>query len=396
MAVTATTSPIWAEESVEDLQEQQAELAEQAAAAAAEIDLLEAEDADIAAALATLDGWIAVVEADIDAAEQAIAAANEQARLAAVEVARLDVDIAILEDLLAARAVEAYVRPGGAGAAAVLEAEDLNTAARQRYLIDLTQDDITAVLDGIRVARASRDDQLQIAETSRLAADAERSDLESKLQELEDASAAQAAVRAELEQRIAAYQEETAQLAAADDELSALIRAAQQPPPVVTPLPVEEESPAATLEAEPTPTAVAPEPTAEPAGGGSGALQWPLAGPVVSGFGMRVHPIFGDSQMHTGLDIDANTGDPIGAAAAGTVIFVGWQDGYGNVVIVDHGSDMSTVYAHMSVTGTSEGASVTTGETVGQVGSTGYSTGPHLHFEVRIEGTAVDPRQYLP
>jgi len=111
---------------------------------------------------------------------------------------------------------------------------------------------------------------------------------------------------------------------------------------------------------------------------------------------MRVHPIFGDTRMHTGLDIDGSSGDPIGSAGSGTVIFAGWQEGYGNVVIVDHGSGLSTVYAHMSTLGTAEGASITTGQNVGQVGSTGYSTGPHLHFEVREDGTAVNPLSYLP
>lgn len=391
-------SPIRAEDSVEDLERRQGELADEAANLAAEIDLLEAEDAEIAEALAALDGWIAAAEADIDSAEQAIAVADEQARRASEQVDRLDVDIAILEDLLAERAVEAYVRPGGVGAETVLEADDLNAAARRRFLIDITQDDITSVLDGIRVARADRDQQFEIALAAEQEAAAEREELEASLRELEDAKAAQTAVREELEHRIATYQEQTASLTAADAELSDLIRQAQEPPPVVAPAPVEAEVDAGeAADTEPTPEATAaPEPTSQPSGGGDGSLQWPLSGTVVSEFGMRVHPIFGDNRMHTGIDIDGTTGQPIGAAASGTVIFVGWQEGYGNVVILDHGDGLSTVYAHMSATGVSDGAAVDAGETVGQVGSTGYSTGPHLHFEVRIDGTAVNPRTYLP
>lgn len=401
--VTALTGPTWAEDSVADLEAQRAEVADAARSAAAEIDLLRAEDAEIAAAVDELDLWIAQVQADIDATEQAIEVAEEQARIASGAAAQLDADIAVLEELLSDRAVEAYVNPGGATAEAVLEADDMNAAARRRFLIGVTQDDITSVLDGIRTARAERDDQLALAEEGRAAAAEKRQSLGARLIELEEAKAAHEQVRAEFEQRIAAYQEETSKLQVADDQLSELIRRAQEPPPVVEPTVIEEPEPEPEPTVTPEPAAtpeptVTPEPTTEPepSGGGSGALQWPISGAVVSGFGMRVHPIFGDTRMHTGLDIDGSSGDPIGSAGSGTVIFAGWQEGYGNVVIVDHGSGLSTVYAHMSTLGTAEGASITTGQNVGQVGSTGYSTGPHLHFEVREDGTAVNPLSYLP
>lgn len=99
--------------------------------------------------------------------------------------------------------------------------------------------------------------------------------------------------------------------------------------------------------------------------------------------------------MHRGIDQGASTGTPIGAAKAGTVIFAGWQGGYGNLVLVDHADGVVTAYAHMSSIGVSRGASVSQGQTVGAVGSTGNSTGPHLHLETRVNGSAVNPRQYL-
>jgi len=116
---------------------------------------------------------------------------------------------------------------------------------------------------------------------------------------------------------------------------------------------------------------------------------WPCDGVVVSGFGMRW------GRMHEGIDIGCAYGTPNRAAAAGTVIYAGWLGGYGNLVVVDHGSGLSTAYAHASSILVSVGQSVSQGQTVSLVGSTGNSSGPHLHFEVRVNGVAVDPLPYL-
>jgi murein DD-endopeptidase MepM/ murein hydrolase activator NlpD len=116
---------------------------------------------------------------------------------------------------------------------------------------------------------------------------------------------------------------------------------------------------------------------------------WPVNGAVVSGFGMRW------GRLHEGIDITAPTGAPIWAAAAGTVIHAGWLGGYGNLVVVDHGNGLATAYAHASVILVALGQEVAQGETLSLVGSTGDSSGPHLHFEVRVNGIAVDPLLYL-
>jgi murein DD-endopeptidase MepM/ murein hydrolase activator NlpD len=118
-------------------------------------------------------------------------------------------------------------------------------------------------------------------------------------------------------------------------------------------------------------------------------LIWPVDGVVVSGFGMRW------GRMHEGIDITASTGTPIRAAAAGTIIHAGWLGGYGNLVVVDHGNGLATAYAHASAILVVVGQAVSQGETVSLVGSTGNSSGPHLHFEVRVNGVAVDPLLYL-
>jgi murein DD-endopeptidase MepM/ murein hydrolase activator NlpD len=124
---------------------------------------------------------------------------------------------------------------------------------------------------------------------------------------------------------------------------------------------------------------------------------WPVAGSLESGFGGRRNPFGGSSmEFHTGQDIEAVTGTPISAAATGIVTYAGWMNGYGNLVIIDHGGGLSTRYGHQSRIEVKVGQSILRGQLVGFVGSTGRSTGPHLHYEVRINDHPVDPRQYLP
>lgn len=128
---------------------------------------------------------------------------------------------------------------------------------------------------------------------------------------------------------------------------------------------------------------------------GSGAMIWPLNGPITSEFGWRTHPIFGTQRYHSGLDIGGDYGLPIAAAASGTVIHAGWISGYGYTVIIDHGGGITTLYGHNESLLVGEGESVSQGQTIALCGSTGNSTGPHCHFEVRENGEPVSPYSYL-
>jgi len=110
---------------------------------------------------------------------------------------------------------------------------------------------------------------------------------------------------------------------------------------------------------------------------------------VTSPFGMRW------GRMHEGIDIGAGYGAPIVAAAAGRVIYCGWEEGYGNLTVIDHGNGLATAYGHQSSIAVACGQDVAQGQTIGYIGSTGHSTGPHLHFEVRVNGSPVDPLGYL-
>jgi murein DD-endopeptidase MepM/ murein hydrolase activator NlpD len=121
----------------------------------------------------------------------------------------------------------------------------------------------------------------------------------------------------------------------------------------------------------------------------SAGLIWPVQGPITSPFGWRW------GRMHQGIDIGVPSGTPIHAAASGTVIYCGWETGYGNLVVLDNGGDLATAYAHQSSIAVACGQQVSQGEVLGYVGCTGHCTGPHLHFEVRINGEPVDPLGYL-
>lgn len=121
----------------------------------------------------------------------------------------------------------------------------------------------------------------------------------------------------------------------------------------------------------------------------SAGLIWPVNGPVTSGFGMRW------GRMHTGIDIAVPTGTPVHASAAGTVVYASWMSGYGYLVAIDHGNGLATAYAHNSSLLVSVGQRASQGQVISLSGSTGHSTGPHVHFEVRVNGVPVDPLQYL-
>lgn len=129
---------------------------------------------------------------------------------------------------------------------------------------------------------------------------------------------------------------------------------------------------------------------------GSGSFDWPIRGRITSRFGYRRHPLWGGRHLHTGIDIAAPYGDPIRSSDTGEVIFTGWWDGYGKAVVIDHGRNLSTVYAHLSRIYVKVGERIGKGQILGLIGSTGYSTGPHLHFEVRKKGKPVNPIKYLP
>ncbi len=205
-----------------------------------------------------------------------------------------------------------------------------------------------------------------------------KSDLStSKQEKLEDLSQLTAAEREQVDEIDA--------LAVQSANLAAQIRAAQARAAAAR----EAAARAAAAQPESSSSSSSVAAPAPPTTQSASGLSWPVSGPVTSPFGWRW------GRMHEGIDIAAAYGTPIGAAAAGTVIYCGWMSGYGNLVVIDHGGGLSTAYAHQSSIAAGCGQSVGRSQTIGYVGSTGHSTGPHLHFEVRINGSPVDPLGYL-
>ena len=147
--------------------------------------------------------------------------------------------------------------------------------------------------------------------------------------------------------------------------------------------------------AKKTPAAPVSRKTAAPAKGGSRSYRWPLMGRINSPFGWRQHPITKRRDFHTGIDIKANRGAAIRGARGGKVVYSGWMGGYGKVLVVEHADGQSTLYAHCSALLVGQGAKVSQGQNIAQVGTTGRTTGPHLHFEVRKGNSPVNPLQYL-
>lgn len=363
------------QQSVGDARAEREQVREEKAAAARELDAARADDEAVFAALTAITSSVNAYQAEIDEAERQLDEARLQVAAAEEAIVAADQAEAELLDELAALAVAGYVS-GGDQPSALFESENISQAIRQESLLDQANGDTTDLLEQLRVVQEDRDLSAVAAAEALEEAQLLEAELAADLVILEQEQAVQAELKLELERRVADWESKVADLAAADAELTEFIRA--------------QEAAAAAAAGNSGSTAPAP---GSPSVSG---FQWPVNGSVTSGFGYRIHPIYGTRRLHQGLDISGGSGTPIAAAKGGTVISAGWRGGYGNAVVISHGGGITTLYAHQSSMNVSNGQEVSRGDIIGWVGSTGASTGPHLHFEVRVNGSAVDPRPYLP
>ncbi len=366
--------PAGTQQSASGARAEREQVREEKAAAARELDAAQADDEAVYAALVAITSSVNAYQAEIDEAERQLGEAEAQVLVAEVAIAEAEIGETALLDELASLAVAGYVN-GGEQPSVMFESADISQAIRQNSLLDQANGDTADLLEQLRVVQEDRD----LAAVDAADALEEAALLEAALAEdllvIEAEQAVQEELKAELERRVADWQSKVDELAAADVELTQFIR--------------EQEAAAA--------AAVGGGSTAPAPGSSSvSGFQWPVNGGVSSGFGYRVHPIYGTRRLHAGLDISGGSGTPIAAAKAGTVLSAGWRGGYGNAVVISHGGGITTLYAHQSRMNVSSGQQVGRGDIVGWVGSTGASTGPHLHFEVRVNGSAVNPRPYLP
>lgn len=330
---------------------------------AAKINALEASDDELDKAVASLNEQVRGQQAAADAARQAVQAALDAVARADAELGATEKQIADLKQAVINRAVAAYVRPQDDTFTGVIGAKDLNEASRRSSLLGEVANRSSDAIDRLRAAREDLALKQHAAQQARDLAAERRKAVLSRLSELQHAQSEKQRLSDALEARLAEYQREADDVARTESGLSSLIQQRQR--------------------------------ASRGDSGGDGrvsgaGLIWPVSGPVTSGFGYRW------GRMHQGIDIGAGTGVPIRSAKAGEVIFAGTMSGYGNVVIVDHGGGFTTLYAHQSRIGSTEGQQVNQGQVIGYVGSTGRSTGPHLHFETRVNGSARNPRNYLP
>ena len=368
------------------------------AAAAAELDALQASDDELEAAVATLEADVAAQEARVADARRAVDEARAEVARLQDELAATEAEVGRLREDARERAIESYLGFGSSGTTTALHDGDPTDAERRKALLEAVTGSERDVVDQLGGATARLERQRQEVADALAEADARQSAAEQRLADLDGARAARAAQRDALRGRIAEFRSEVDALAAEEAALNAII---EQRAAAAQAAAAEEQAAArrsATPDAAATSSTSSSSSSSTTAGGSStsappapsgGGYAWPAAGTVTSGFGQRW------GRLHAGLDISAPTGTPIVASRSGTVIHAGPQGAYGNLVLIDHGDGVVTAYAHQSRIAVGNGTPVARGQVIGYVGSTGRSTGPHLHFEVRVGGSPRDPMGYL-
>ncbi|MEY2565693.1 MAG: hypothetical protein QOE35_222 [Actinomycetota bacterium] len=322
---------------------------------AAQLNTLRASDAQLQGALHTLNGQVDAETANAAAAQQKVQAAVQAEAQARAQLAGTEDRMTGIRRAVVNRAVSSYVRPRED--VSLEQTFDPSQASRREALLSQVLANDQDLLDQLRALKEDLQIKQAAAAKAKALAQARRNQVTARLQALHQARAEKARLAGAVASRIRDYTLEAEAQAAQESSLNALIN----------------------TESGFTGGAVS-----------ASGLIWPLRGRLTSGFGYRW------GRLHAGIDIAAPTGTPIHAAKAGRVIFAGVMNGYGNVVVIDHGGGFSTLYAHQSRLGSSKGQSVSQGQVIGYVGSTGHSTGPHCHFETRFGGSPRNPRPYLP
>jgi murein DD-endopeptidase MepM/ murein hydrolase activator NlpD len=356
-----------AQESVEDARQlrEDARVAELRARTA--LDVLEAEWEDIETAFQAADELVQLAEGRAIGVQAQLELAELRLRQTEVGIAWAEYDKELVGEQLTKLAIQEYL--GLQSDDSVLGTSNMNEAMTRNTVLDVVQGAGYDVIDTARSA-ADRGEELRaqaeldIAEVERLEAD-----LQAERVELEAVLSVRAKARDALDARLDEWEEIIDEWESIEQGLTDFIRVEQQRADI-----------AAALEAVQS----------------TQGYTWPTAGGIGSYFGYRTHPILGYSRLHGGIDIGGRMGQPIWAVKEGVVIMARANGGYGNTIIIDHGNGYASLYAHQSSFEVKEGDYVETGQHVGNVGSTGLSTGPHLHFELRKNGSVTDPLAFLP
>lgn len=328
------------------------------------MDAAQLADDELEAQIADLGNQIAERRPHVREAKQALERATGELRDAERQVAAKESELRSTQETLNRKAIALYKSSAiSNGAEIYIGSESMNQAQVRIAAYRAMLRDEQRVIGGLSAARSDLEEDRQLVEKKQAEADAAHRVQAEELSRLSQLEASRKAAERVLEKRIKELQAEVAALEAEEEKIRATI--AEQ-------MGLAERSLV----------------------GRSGApskrgMIWPTQGVFTSKFGMRW------GRLHAGIDIAAPTGTPIRAAATGQVISAGNGGGYGNLMLVAHGGGIVTAYAHQSRFGAGAGQVVAQGEVIGYVGSTGHSTGPHLHFEVRVNGSPTDPLEWL-
>ncbi len=354
----------------EDIQET-SKAAQQARTAAL---AFQTERARLEATVTDLAGQVAAAQATLAAAQAQVERLAFESLVLSTQIDKTERKLANAEADTKASAVLLYKRPESASSSVTnligsTEGSGSIVEARQ-YLKHVSE---------------KRRNDLARAQRLRKTLAVQRNELDAQQQQADDAAAKAEATKAQLEALFAQQQQarDAAARAQVDSEQSAATYTALQ-------ISLEAEKAKVDADIRALLASVGDGPRM-----GNGEIARPAGGGISSGFGYRTDPVNGTRAFHAGVDFALSCGTPVKAHAAGTVISAGWQGGYGNATIINHGGGMATLYGHQQSITAGAGQVVSAGEVIGYVGSTGKSTGCHLHFEVRINGNPVDPRGYL-
>lgn len=400
------------DEQIQSLREHVGEASAEEARLLGLIDESTARRRELDAKVAGFDRQISTVRRDLDAAEARLHLIAAQQRGTEARLDEAAAALAAAKAELARQAIAAYTGRSEAAryASMLLEASTMGELASKRSYIKAvvgTQSEAIAADERLRNEVADLRDEL---EKSRAEAAGQRNVIEVQRVRLQESRNAQEAVRQEAVAELSQRNDLREQVLDRKVDFEAQVAALERESAAIAESLRRRQAAAAQAEADRRAEATRGA-SAAPSGGGSGGSgAAPAAGPqaapgrllnptpgapITSGFGYRVHPIYGDARLHTGVDLGASSGTPIRAAGDGVVVSAGSLGGYGIATIVDHGAGIATLYAHQSSIGVSGGQRVTAGQTIGRVGCTGACTGPHLHFEVRLNGDPVNPVPYM-
>lgn len=344
------------------------------------IGVVDEERAGVEEQVGALDVELATLNDRIDRVSQRLATTQRKLAVLHSELERILSRLVDSTEVFTQRAVAAYKAGPTAYLDGIFAAESFGDVVQRYAYYQSVLDSDTELIEEIEVLRAETNERRN--EVERKEAEIARAK-----RGLERDRARVAAIRAERAEALASLRsvlsEKRTLLSEVQDKKSRWQRIQDQ---------LDRESAnIQTLLSERSSTS----PTSPAPSYGGGQFAWPAAGPVISPYGYRTHPIFGGRRLHTGVDIGAPYGATVVAAEAGVVAYVGSMSGYGNVVVIDHGGGIATTYNHLSGFAVGSGQRVSRSQPVASVGCTGYCTGPHLHFEVRVSGSPVDPMPYL-